>query len=126
MGSKETVSGLSRREQRFLEIAKSVARTSRCRQKHGAVIVVAGNVLATGVNKDRNSPLNLRYPEVLTGASYHAEFDAIRKLQYKIPYRATIYVARVNKQNIPRLSRPCNQCWNLLQQYNIHEVVYTT
>jgi deoxycytidylate deaminase len=73
----------------------------------------------------RNDPLVLDELSISDGASYHAEYDAMRKLGFEVPSRATIYVARVNKQGVTRLSRPCDKCWKLLLKYEIKEVVYT-
>jgi deoxycytidylate deaminase len=126
MPSKETYSGLSRRDRQYLSVAVELAKTSTCRNKHGALVVVGGSVIATGVNRERNPPGILSDFDLIHGGiSYHAEAMALKQLRFTIPNRATIYVARVNRAGIERLSRPCNNCYKLLQQYEIKEVVYT-
>jgi len=57
MSSKEITTDLSRKDQRFLDVAIALAKTSKCRNKHGAIIVSNGRVLATGVNVDKNNPM---------------------------------------------------------------------
>lgn len=125
MPSKETVSELSNRDQAYLNLAVELAKTSQCRQRHGAVVVAGGSVIATGVNKFRNHPNVLSEYDVLLGASHHAEMDAIKQLQYRVLHNAVIYVARVNKRGIERYSRPCNRCYPMLISHGIKEVVYT-
>lgn len=94
--------------------------------KHGAVIVRGGSVLACGVNKARNHPSLLESAEsIRLNASTHAEADALRKLRYEVQPGATIYVARVNKYSLARMSRPCDMCMKDLLRYGIKEVVYT-
>lgn len=133
MQSKETTSELSNRDKAFLKLAIAAAETSECRQKHGAVLVSGGSVLAIGINKTRNHPDVLgtgrfsKYREFadIYGTSYHAEMDAIRGIFPVTCSRAVLYVARVNKLGEPRYSRPCNKCYPVLMSYGIKEVVYT-
>ena len=127
MQSKETTSELSNRDKAFLKLAIAAAETSECRQKHGAVLVSGGSVLAIGVNKTRNHPTVLIDDTVImSSASTHAEMDALRKARgHFYIRRSVIYVARVNKLGEPRYSRPCNTCYQALMKYGIKEVVYT-
>lgn len=90
------------------------------RQRHGAVVVKGGRVLSIGINKWKNNPENVvGYGK----CSVHAEADAISRV--KNPRGATIYVARVNNQGHPRLSRPCDGCATMIREVGISKVIYT-
>jgi tRNA(Arg) A34 adenosine deaminase TadA len=117
---KETSGGVSKQDQRFLDVAIAVAATSDCVQKHGCIIVRHGSIFATGVNKNRNNPLVA--PE---HATFHAEHDAIRKLRGQDMKGATIYVARLSKLHIPALSRPCDFCYGKIRLTGINRIVHT-
>ncbi len=121
MPCKEQYSGLSKRELAFVKVAVSLAGTSYCRNKHGAVIVSGGRVIATGVNSFRNDPM----VEPIR-ASEHAEIAALRQLRFRVPKRATIFIGRVNKYGEHMLSRPCSECYAELRRVSIREVIYTT
>jgi deoxycytidylate deaminase len=125
--SKETSSGrLSTRDASFLALAVSLAGTSQCRNKHGAVIVRGGSVLATGINKSRNHPEVLSDEHVKGEASTHAEVDAIRHLSPHNDYNGAVaYIARVNRQGQTRMSRPCDACYLALQELGIKRIVFT-
>lgn len=93
--------------------------------RHGALIVRGGSVLSMGVNRDRNHPHcfgDISLAE--TFASVHAEIAALNQAHGTVG--ATIYIARVNKAGLPRLSRPCDRCFIELVQADIKEMVYTT
>jgi deoxycytidylate deaminase len=107
-----------------LSLAAKLASTSQCRNKHGAVIVAGNRILATGVNRDCNSPrLFEKMDEPNPHLSIHAEIRAIKKLK-EIPRNTTIYVARVNRQGQLRLSKPCANCSRVLEKMSI-TIVHT-
>lgn len=68
-----------------------------------------------------------------SGASFHAEEAALRELCRATGKTygqgafkgLTIYVARVNTVNEPRLSRPCGSCLDHLTYQGIFDIVYT-
>lgn len=95
-----------------------VALTSSCRHRHGAIVVKHGHTMGIGTNKYRNDP---RYVDWKC-SSIHAEIVALRRAGF--PRRATIYVARVNGIGEPRLSKPCNNCQEVLDGLKI-KVVHT-
>lgn len=104
----------------------ALAGTSDCRQRHGAAIVRGGSIISLGINRNRNHPLVLRDPEVMgTSASTHAEVVAIRQASASSLQGAVLYVARINKQGEPMMSRPCNRCYLKLIDAGIKEVVFT-
>lgn len=57
-------------------------------------------------------------------ATIHAEIAALRKL--KPGKHVTVYVARINNQGYPRMSKPCDKCLEYLIACNVDEVVYST
>lgn len=120
---KEILGALSKRDRRNLALAKNLAQSSTCKQRHGAVIVKGGRIISTGTNKFRNDPLNVQSEYIKTSCSVHAEIDAIKKVSDL--RGATIYVARVNKQGRPALSRPCDNCFEEIQRVGIRKVVHT-
>lgn len=121
--SKEIVGRLSKRDEAYLSVATYLASTSPCRMKHGAVIARGSSVIATGVNKERNHPTVVSSEHIKSHCSVHAEVDALKKA--KSVKGATIYIARVNKRGQPRMSRPCDQCYNQIIESGIKKIVYT-
>ena len=122
---REIMSGLSRRDERYLEIASNLAKSSDAgRYKHGAIIVKGGRVLSTGINKFKNHPNIFENKSIIKQKAHiHAEADAIRKAgDLK---GATIYVARINKTGNTGLSRPCNYCYEKIIEAGITKIVYT-
>lgn len=123
---KEVVENFSKSEERYLAIAANLARSSQVhRYKHGAIIVKGGRVVSTGINKIRNHPsvLNNNKEDILSDAHIHAEIDAIKKVSDL--RGAKIYIARVNRSGQPRLSRPCETCYDAIVASGINKIVYT-
>jgi len=107
---------------KYLIKALEVAKLSECRFAHGAVVVSHGNILSLASNRNRNTPS----PQVpLKDISYHAEVAAIR--QVKNPRGAVLYVSRYSRETgQATISRPCESCWNVIQEVGISKVIYTT
>lgn len=103
---------------RYLAMAMGVATLSKCRQRHGALVIKHGKVLGSSPNKHRNDA-RIDY----LNASVHAEVAALRKAGY--PKRATVVVARINRSGEARLSKPCANCQQLLDDLKC-DVLYTT
>ena len=122
--SKESESRLSNRDKQYLKLAVNAALSSKERRKHGAVIVKSNRVLSIGVNKFRNHPDIIPESFIKQVCSVHAEVDALKKIGYDAK-NATIYVARVNNQNKPMMSRPCNNCYTTIRESGIKNIVYT-
>lgn len=117
---------LSRNQRSFLNLAMRAAESSDCNQRHGAIVVRSGSVLAIGTNKWRNhiSTAGILHDEGRSqDISIHAEIDALSRVNN--PRGATIYVARVNRTGKPRLSKPCPACAKALKEAGISKVVYT-
>lgn len=105
-------------------MATRIAETSEVPQRHGAVIVKSGRVLAVGVNKWRNRNIKNNDLEYNPHLTYHAEIDALNR--FADVEGATIYIARVDKKGEPRFSRPCSRCLKALKDAGIKKIVYTT
>jgi deoxycytidylate deaminase len=116
---------LSKKDEAFLSVARYFAKKSTARNTHGAVVVKGGRVIGTGYNRNRNHP-NIVSPEhIKTECSIHAEESAIRDAGYDVR-NAVIYVARVNKHGEDRNSRPCPRCHEMIKEYGIKRIVYTS
>lgn len=116
----------SKQDYVWMDRARVMAGMSTERQKHGAVLVHAGRVLATGVNVFRNKPEYLSNPP--TQASFHAEAMILRGLHknHRLLGKATLYVARINNNFVPMMSRPCSGCWQEVVEGHDWRVVWTT
>lgn len=79
-------------------------------------------MLAIGINKFRNDPENIPKNIVKASCSVHAEVDALSRVSNA--RGATIYIARITKHGTA-LSRPCNNCWVVIQESGIRKVVFT-
>ena len=93
------------------------------KQRHGAVIVMSGRVMSVGINKWRNHPSIIEESKVKHECSVHAEIDAMSRV--KDARGATIYVARVNNNGEPLLSRPCDNCHSAIIDAGISKIIYT-
>lgn len=109
------------RHDRLVEQAIRVAATSQHKKwKLGVVLTRGSTFLSSAPNKFRNNPwINPLH------ATEHAEMATIRK-SLNGTRGTTIYVARVDKDGIPRLARPCHRCMKQLYLAGVREVVYTT
>jgi deoxycytidylate deaminase len=98
-----------------------VAQRSEERQKHGAVLVKGGRLLATGINSEILDPYI--YAPTAEKFSVHAEEAALARV--KDAAGAVLYVARVNNQGEERLSKPCPGCQTLISDSRCKRVVWT-
>lgn len=109
---------LSKKDQRFLDMASGVALTSSCKKRHGALIVRHSKILGASPNIEKNNPKFVDW----NFSSVHAEIRAMQRAGW--PTKATCYVARVNNQGKNRLSQPCASCQAVLDDHKIR-VIYT-
>lgn len=122
---KERSSALSRSETAWLSRATNLAATSTVRQKHGAIIVRGGSILALGINSVRNESIRDLPDSVYTT---HAESAAIRSLG---PVRkdslagCTLYVARISRGGNIGYSRPCDDCYRQIGLSGIKTIIFT-
>lgn len=98
---------------RFLTLAMGVALTSKCRFKHGAIVVRHSKILGASPNVYKNNPRH----SPIESCSVHAEIRAMQKAGW--PNKVSLYVARVNNQGESRLSQPCANCQTVLDGYKV-------
>lgn len=115
--------GLSKTQKNRLTRAMKLAELSTCNQRHGAIIMRSGAVISVGVNSYRNSPGMF---DVVEGAhiSWHAEIAAIRAYKGDLN-GTTLYVARINNNGKPMMSKPCINCQKAIKKAGIKKIVYT-
>lgn len=124
----ENKRGLSKKQKSFLELARKMALSSDCTERHGAVIVKSGRVLSLGHNKWRNESLIDHgmievSSEERKPITVHAEIDALSRIQD--PEGTTIYIARISKDGEDKLSQPCPSCSYALNKAGVKRVVFT-
>jgi deoxycytidylate deaminase len=109
---------------RFLKIAYRAAKKSTGEYRLGAVLVQRGKPISVGYNKyNRTNKLAKKFFGV---PSIHAECDALHKAGATNIRGSVVYVARVRPRGELALSRPCDNCMNLLRTKGIRRVVYST
>lgn len=97
---------VSRRDMKFLNLALKVARRSVDNHRHGCVIVSGGRPMAMACNSYCNSR--------------HAETKAMYNLNCA---GATLYVARIRKEQPAGMSAPCVNCLKAIREAGIRRVV---
>lgn len=104
---------------KYLEKALEIAKTSKCRYKHGCVVVNNGKIISTATNK------KIGDPEIAWRKSHvHAEAAAVIAAG-KYARGASVYVARVSADGSPATSKPCRKCEGYLSRLGVTQVVWT-
>lgn len=126
---------LTRRQQAYLNRAIKLAEASTVRQKHGAVVVKGGSVMAVGVNSYTNDPQmfptnyfsqnKIPHLQRSNKISIHAEVAAIRRLPAEQLKGATIYIARITQGGQIGFSAPCENCARELLKAGVKKIIYT-
>ncbi|MFJ9753018.1 cytidine/deoxycytidylate deaminase family protein [Streptomyces chartreusis] len=102
-----------------IDLAIRQALQSHCRYRVGAVLVAGNRVLAWSPNRRRNNPMtDFRH------ATFHAEEVVLRRSRSSAG--ADVYVARVSRQGVPLLARPCHRCQQALAAAGVTRAYYTT
>ena len=106
-----------------IQIAKNEAsKSDHMYFRHGAVSVYRNKILTKGYNR----PLF----KDLIYTSLHAEMSVIQQLKrmrcsHKKKKKIDIFVIRINKNEELRLSKPCNQCQNIMKQFGVKRCFYS-
>ena len=104
---------------KYLQKALEIAKTSKCRYKHGCVVVNNGRIVSAATNKKVGDPeTHWRKSHV------HAEAAALIAAGSKA-YGATVYVARVAADGSPAASKPCKKCDGYLERFRVAQVRWT-
>lgn len=90
--------------------------------KFGSIVIKGGSVRAVGINK-LHTKASIASDEHLLDLSTHAEEDALNRCGN--PKGATIYIARVGRNGLPALARPCPECKRMLSKAGIRRAIYT-
>tara|TARA_R110000824_G_scaffold65952_6_gene171409 strand:+ start:813 stop:1199 length:387 start_codon:yes stop_codon:yes gene_type:complete len=116
-----------RKTKRNILLAKKVAELSDYGKfRHGAVLVKGSSIRNMACNKHRHCHFGKRFREANTGnATLHAELGVILGMDRSVTQGATVYVARVNKEGVARMSKPCPMCENAMRHVGIKRVIYT-
>lgn len=118
------MSHLSNTDKSRILRAMKAAELSEEKQKHGAVIYKGGSLISVGINAIDNDPLFVGVDAI--NPKTHAEAMAIRACNPDVDLsNAIIYVARVNNNGDPVLSKPCATCQKAIEDAKIKRVVYT-
>lgn len=126
-----------KRIKRYLDLACNLASCSTERSKHGAVIVCGKDIVGTGVNTSKSSPLqkrlnNVRFDVEQSGTLHtnHAEVTAFLSARHlDIDYsKCSMFIAREMRdgKHTKGLSRPCPSCMKLIKELGIKDIYYTT
>lgn len=112
------------RQNHFLECAAKVAQKSVMEHKHGAIIVLDNEIIATG--------FNYLYEHMCHKNSIHAEVDALLNVKGRrrnMLADAEMYVVRIGAKSMDcplKYSRPCCDCQKAIMKYGIRKVYYST
>lgn len=101
----------------------ALAGTAKSRHRHAALVVKDGVLLGQGVARRIGHGPSLS-AEAWRCSYLHAEYAAICAAG-SAARGATLYVARVNSQGIPRPSEPCARCRGLAQRAGVVRIVWT-
>lgn len=117
---------LSKRNKRFVELAKRMASKSLYeRFRHGAVLVKGGSVINVASNSKNFSSFGNRFREECGHATHHAELGAILGVDSSTTNGSVIYVVRINKKGELRMSKPCKMCHQVLKFVGVKKVIYS-
>jgi len=108
----------------FFDRAAKNAQKSTMGQKHGTVIVLDGEIIAEGHNRETT--------HMFHAFSVHAEVDALNKLN-KTKFRHVfakmeMFVVRIGPMSYNyalKYSKPCEDCQNAISRYGIKHVYYS-
>lgn len=126
---------ITKKEKRFFDVAKSVAKTSTYHGTHvGCCVVYKGLVVSVASNSEKTHPLQMLYnrfrefdPKTAVN-KLHAEVHALSVLMSSHRYidwsKVSIYVYRELKNGKPAVSKPCPACSNLIKDLGIPKVYY--
>jgi deoxycytidylate deaminase len=104
---------ISGRHARFIEMAATLAANKAIgEQRHGAIVVGGGRILGKGFNDESRGR--------------HAEHSCLNKNWASEMKGAILYIARIRATQRFGMSRPCEQCLQLIREYGIRSIVYTT
>jgi deoxycytidylate deaminase len=124
---------LTKREERFFEVARQVSLTSTYgRIKIGAIIVNKKQIVSVGTNAYKSHPLQKRLNRFrkidITKLKHniHAEISAILRSNEESLSGAHIFVYREDLNHALANCRPCAACMAEIKHAGIKRIYYTT
>jgi len=118
---------LSKKEKKYIELARRVSHQSDYTHRHGAVLVKGANVVNVSCNKNKFSSFAMRFKKDNKDyATVHAELGSVLNIERSNTEGATVYVVRTNNQDELRLSKPCDMCEEAMRWVGIKKVIDTT
>lgn len=112
---------LTNRDYTNFQLALKVAELSQCNYKHGSIIASGKRVFSVACNCYRTHPVQQRYRSSV--CTIHAEARAIIRARADIT-NTICYSARIDRNNKPTISKPCQSCYDLIYEAGIAYVVY--
>ena len=119
---------LSRKQSMLIDRTLEYASRSQCHQRHGAIVVKSGRIIASSYNKTNNNPAQFcqdLFNEYRGYISTHAEVAALKTVSPQQARGATVYVARIMRDGKPGLSKPCPECAKILDELGVKKVIHT-
>lgn len=128
------MSDFTKRDMRFFDVAKAIARTSKHeRFAVGATLVSGGQVISVGVNTNKSHPVQKKYNKYRNidkpmHHNLHAEIAAILEALHKLDdlKNVKVYVYRETKDGKVAMARPCPACMACLTDNGVRDIYYTT
>lgn len=126
---------MTKKDYKFLDVAKSVALTSTYhKQSVGCCVVYKNVVLSVGCNTEKTHTIQKVYNKFrnfnvdTSDNKLHAEIHALIPLipqkENIIWSKVTIYIYRITSNNKPAASKPCPACSRLIKDLGIGFVCY--
>ena len=115
------------KQRRYISFAQKVAEQSNYGKfRHGAILVKGSSIRNVACNKHRHCGFGKRFRDYNDGdPTLHAELGAILGVDRSITQGSTIYVVRINREGLPRMSKPCTMCESAMKHVGVKRVVYT-
>jgi len=114
---------------KYLDLAISAAKINDIKNlpRMSAVLVTKDRQCFIGKNRYRTHPLQKRFGKNPRAIFLHAEIDAIvQAIRNKINTQgASLYIARVLKNNTSALAKPCIGCQGAIVYFGIEKVEWT-
>ena len=121
---------MTKKDKRYFDLARIVSYNSdHHRFKIGAVIVKKNRIIAIGTNTEKTHPIQKHYDKFRkfpTHHRIHAEIKAIINSKLNHLDGCSIYIYRETKSGHLANSRPCPSCIQMIKNYGIRKIGYST
>lgn len=112
---------------KLVEVSYGLSRNMTHSFKHVSFICDGNKIECIGMNQPfKTHPLAYRYGHRYN--SIHSELDALLSFPYAIKNinHYTLYNVRIKNNGSIGLSMPCKKCQNMLSDFSVRNVFYTT